>query len=68
MDFERILGLTAGMASAQREFASAFEAGRDAGLNGSNMRNSHFAWFTSQQSTAEWERGKASAHSAEAPR
>lgn len=61
MDFERILKLTAGMAHAQREFSSSYDAGRDCGLNGANMRNCHFAWFISPQNTAEWERGKSSA-------
>jgi hypothetical protein len=38
-------------------FASPYEAGRDAAINGPNTINTSFKWFTSKESTKEWERG-----------
>lgn len=58
MNFERILKLSGGMADAQRELGSPYEAGRDCARHGANMRNCHFVWFGSKHSTSEWERGK----------
>ena len=60
MDFERVLKLAGGMAAAQREFPTAYDAGLDCALHGANVRNCHFGFFGSKASTAEWERGKAS--------
>lgn len=39
----------------------AFNAGRDAGVNGVNDRNCHFRYFGSPALTAAWERGKKAA-------
>ena len=39
----------------------AFNAGRDAGLNGVNDTNCHFKYFGSPALTAAWERGKKAA-------
>jgi hypothetical protein len=61
MDFERVLKLAGGMAAAQREFPTPFEAGMDCARNGANVRNCHFGFFGSKESTAEWERGKKAA-------
>lgn len=38
-------------------FASPYEAGRDAAINGPDTINCSFKWFGSKESTAEWERG-----------
>jgi len=37
----------------------AYEAGRDAGLNGPNTDNCHFSYFAQPAWTRAWERGKA---------
>lgn len=58
INFEKILGLVAGAAQSQRVFTSAYEAGKDVAINGSNVANSHFCWFSSRESANEWERGK----------
>lgn len=42
------------------ELQRAYEAGRDAAINGPNTTNCHFRFFSSPESTAAWERGKAS--------
>lgn len=63
-DFERILEMVAGLAKSRRAFPSAYEAGRDAGINGSNAANTHFGWFSSEADMKEWERGKREATSA----
>jgi len=42
------------------ELKTAYEAGRDCALNGANTENCNFKWFATPESTAEWERGKAS--------
>jgi hypothetical protein len=39
----------------------AFNAGRDAGLNGVNETNCHFRYFGSPALTGAWERGKKAA-------
>jgi hypothetical protein len=62
--YERILRMGAGLVQAQRAFPSAYEAGRDGGLNGSNEANTHFGWFATKASMQEWERGKREAVSA----
>lgn len=59
-DFERILRLMGGAATAQRQFIDAFHAGADSVRNGPNPANSHFSWFATPASTKEWERGRAS--------
>lgn len=64
-DFEQILGLFSGAAQAQRQFKSAYEAGRDAGLHGANPANSHFSWFSSREQANEWDRGRASISASE---
>lgn len=62
MDFERILKLAGGMAAAQRQFPTAYDAGRDCAINGPNVANCHFGFFGSKESMEEWSRGKASAN------
>ena len=39
-------------------FESPYDAGRDCAINGANTDNCNFRWFSSPESTAEWERGK----------
>jgi hypothetical protein len=41
----------------------AFDAGRDAGLNGVNENNCHFRYFGSPALTSAWERGKKASQS-----
>ena len=38
-------------------FEDAYSAGRDAATNGANVNNSHFSFFGTPGSTAEWQRG-----------
>lgn len=38
-------------------FSDAYQAGYDAGLNGSTTENSHFGWFRSVETKDQWERG-----------
>jgi hypothetical protein len=40
-----------------RTFKSAYAAGLNAGKVKPNTSNCHFSWFSSKESTAEWERG-----------
>lgn len=61
MEFDRILKLAGGMADAQRQFPTPFEAGRDCAIHGPNPANCHFGFFGSKESMEEWSRGKASA-------
>jgi hypothetical protein len=42
------------------DFPTPYAAGRDSAINGANTANSHFMWFSSWESTREWERGRAS--------
>jgi len=39
----------------------AYHAGYDAGMNGANTTNCHFAIFSTPEKAKEWERGKAAA-------
>lgn len=45
-------------AQARVDLAYAEEMGYDAGLNGANETNSHFAIFSRRKFTEAWERGK----------
>lgn len=65
MEFERLLSLLGGAAAARQTFIDAFHAGADAARNGPNPANSHFAWFSSRESSKEWDRGHASVQSAQ---
>lgn len=38
-------------------FKCAYDAGFDAAVNGANTTNCSLKWFTSRQSTAEWQQG-----------
>lgn len=35
-----------------------YDAGYDSVVNGDDMENCHFAWFTSPEKTKEWERDR----------
>ena len=37
--------------------ADAFDAGRDAGMDGTTISNSHFRFFASPERSAAWQRG-----------
>lgn len=39
-------------------FNKPYEAGYDAGENGSSIRNCHFGFFSTPENTADWMRGK----------
>lgn len=41
----------------QTHFETPYDAGFDAGRYGVNTFNSHFKWFTTKESTEEWQRG-----------
>ena len=43
------------------DFKSAYEAGFDAGVNGSNNFNTHFKWFNTKERMQDWETGKRNA-------
>lgn len=61
-DIERFLDGLEGLVKQQRVTEEdAFNAGRDAGLNGVNEENCHFRYFGSPALTAAWERGKKAA-------
>ena len=45
------------LSSKPTEFASAYDAGFDAGLNSPNTVNCNCRWFGSKESSAEWSRG-----------
>lgn len=47
--------------TAPKEFTSAYDAGFDAGVNGSNTINTNFKWFRTKDNMREWERGKRNA-------
>lgn len=59
-DFERILRLMGGAATAQRKFIDAFHAGADSARNGPNVENTHYSWFATPESKKEWEHGRSS--------
>jgi hypothetical protein len=49
------------IATEPKNFNSAYDAGYDCGLNGSDTINCHFGWFATKESMQEWERGKRNA-------
>ncbi len=44
-----------------KSFKTAYDAGYDCGLNGSDNFNSHYRFFTTKESMQEWEKGKRNA-------
>jgi hypothetical protein len=55
------------LATAKGTFATAYDAGHDAGLRGPDTNNCHFGYFRSKESTADWERGNRDGKSAAPP-
>lgn len=39
-------------------FICSYDAGYDAGKNGSNTANTHYIWFATKEKMLEWERGQ----------
>jgi hypothetical protein len=56
-EFERIANLVPGALEARLAFASVYDAGRDAAVNGPTVHNCHVCWFASAVSRELWERG-----------
>ena len=44
-----------------RDFTGPYDAGYDCAVIGATKANSHFSWFATPESTAEWQRGKEAA-------